>query len=51
MKAMLPPRAGRLSLLLPLLLAACGGGNPLGNPEDVENPVTTEGRHLSFSYF
>ncbi len=42
---MLPPA------LLPLLLAACGGGQPLGNPEDVGNPATIEGRALSFSYF
>lgn len=33
------------------LLAACGGGGPLGNPDDVSNPAATEGRHLSFTYF
>ena len=33
------------------LLAACGGGNPFDNPEDVSNPPATEGRRLSFAYF
>jgi hypothetical protein len=34
-----------------LALSGCGGGGPLGNPEDVTNPAATEGRHLSFTYF
>lgn len=34
-----------------LLLAACGGSNPLDNPDDVANPASTEGRRLSFVYF
>jgi hypothetical protein len=38
--------AGLLSLL-----AGCGGGGPLGNPDEVSNPAATEGRHLSFTYF
>jgi hypothetical protein len=37
--------------LLASTLAACGGGGPLGNPDDVSNPAATEGRHLSFTYF
>jgi predicted small lipoprotein YifL len=32
-------------------LAGCGGGGPLGLPDDVANPSATEGRHLSFAYF
>ena len=34
-----------------VVLSACGGGGPLGNPDDVSNPAATEGRHLSFAYF
>lgn len=38
--------------MLPLALAACGGGNPLDNPDSVSNPATSgEGRALSFVYF
>jgi hypothetical protein len=33
------------------LLAACGGGNPLGNPPDVVNPPGGSGQSLSFVYF
>jgi hypothetical protein len=33
------------------VLSGCGGGNPLGNPDTVSNPPTTDGRHLSFVYF
>lgn len=37
---------------LPLLaLAACGGGNPLGNPSDVDNPAGDGGERLSFAYY
>lgn len=39
------------TLLAAVTLAACGGGGPLGNPDDVSNPDATEGRHLSFTYF
>ncbi len=39
--------------LLALALAGCGGGgNPLGNPPDVENPPPqSSGQKLAFSYF
>jgi len=33
------------------LLAACGGGSPLGNPPDVVNPPGGSGQSLSFVYF
>lgn len=39
------------TLAATLLLAACGGGNPLDNPPDVQNPPGTGGRKLSFAYF
>lgn len=32
-------------------LAACGGGNPLDNPEPVANPPGLTGQKLSFAYF
>lgn len=34
-----------------LTMAACGGGNPLGNPPDVANPPGSSGQSLSFVYF
>ncbi|MFZ2989559.1 hypothetical protein [Ideonella sp.] len=42
---------GVAGLLLAAVLAGCGGGNPIGNPPDVENPVGTGGQKLSFAYF
>jgi hypothetical protein len=39
------------ALAAALLLGACGGGSPLGNPSDVQNPPGTEGRKLAFAYF
>lgn len=33
------------------LLASCGGGNPLSNPDSVANPTSTTGKKLSFIYF
>jgi hypothetical protein len=33
------------------LLAACGGGSPLGNPPDVVNPPGGNGQSLSFVYY
>jgi predicted small lipoprotein YifL len=32
-------------------LAGCGGGNPLSNPPDVNNPPGTSGQTLSYTYF
>ncbi len=40
-----------LALLLAALLAACGGGNPLDNPDPVANPPAEGSRKLSFAYF
>ena len=34
-----------------LLISCGGGGNPLGNPADVNNPQSASGQHLSFAYF
>ena len=39
------------ALFATLVLAGCGGGGPLGLPDEVANPPATEGRHLSFVYF
>jgi hypothetical protein len=36
---------------LALMLAGCGGSNPLDNPPTVQNPATTGGQKLSFVYF
>ncbi len=33
------------------LLAACGGGSPLGNPPTLTNPLEVGGQKLSFVYF
>jgi hypothetical protein len=38
-------------LLVGALAAACGGGNPIGNPPDVINPPGGSGQSLSFVYF
>jgi hypothetical protein len=38
-------------LVVGALVAACGGGNPLGNPPDVVNPPGGTGQSLSFVYF
>jgi predicted small lipoprotein YifL len=53
------PRSRRRSFRAPATLAAalvllaggCGGGGPLGNPEDVQNPPGTAGRKLAFAYY
>jgi hypothetical protein len=37
--------------LVALLLAGCGGSNPLDNPPDVSNPANSSGQKLSFAYF
>jgi hypothetical protein len=39
------------SLLLAAALAGCGGGSPLDNAADIENPAGSGGRKLSFNYF
>lgn len=42
---------GRVLWLAAAALAGCGGGNPLGNPPDVENPPGASGQKLAFAYF
>lgn len=39
------------SAAVALALAACGGGNPLGNPPTVDNPRDIQGSKLSYVYF
>lgn len=39
------------ALAVAALLASCGGGNPLSNPDPVENPPGEGGQKLSFRYF
>ena len=39
------------SLAAAALLASCGGGNPLSNPDSIQNPGQTTGQKLSFIYF
>lgn len=39
------------ALLAAALLASCGGGNPLSNPDAVQNPPGEGGQKLSFVYF
>ena len=34
-----------------VVLAGCGGGNPLSNPPDVSNPPGTGGQTLSYVYY
>lgn len=45
--------AGALAgLAATLALNACGGGtNPLGNPDDIQNPPGIGGKKLAFAYF
>ena len=44
-------RASVVAVLGTVLVAGCGGGNPLDNPPLVDNPLATGGRKLSFAYF
>jgi len=45
-------RLAALALAGSLALAACGGGNPVGNPPDIQNPGTeNSSQTLSFDYF
>lgn len=37
--------------LVALVLAGCGGSNPLDNPPTVSNPANVSGQRLSFAYF
>ena len=49
-----PPRhaaAWSLAAAGLLALASCGGGNPFGNPDEVQNPAGFGGQRLSFAYF
>jgi len=48
---MMPAPRPRIAAALALLLAACGGGNPLDNPPEVANEALTGGQKLSFLYF
>lgn len=49
---MSPQRFSRLGCAaISLWLSACGGGNPVGNPPDVQNPEGTTGQKLAFAYF
>jgi hypothetical protein len=52
-KKTLAMRRVALAATLVGLLWGCGGGdgNPLGNPPTIENPPTTGGQKLSFTYF
>lgn len=40
-----------IAALLLATLAGCGGGNPLGNADTVENPAQPQSNRLSFLYF
>lgn len=45
-------RAGAAGLFTAALLVACGGNNPLDNPDDVQNPPGNGGgRKLAYAYF
>jgi len=44
-------RAGAAGLVAAALLGACGGGSPLGNPDDIQNPPGSSGRKLAYAYF
>lgn len=43
--------AATLAAALAVLASGCGGGSPLGNPDDVQNPPGTTGRKLAFAYY
>jgi hypothetical protein len=43
--------AATLAAALALLASGCGGGSPLGNPDDVQNPPGSTGRKLAFAYY
>lgn len=45
------PSGLAVPLLLALVLAGCGGANPLENPPQVGNPANPAGQNLSFAYF
>lgn len=40
-----------VATLVLTMVAACGGGNPLDNPDEVANPPASGTRKLSFAYF
>jgi len=48
---MMKPSVTFLALLAATALTGCGGGSPLDNPSNVENPAGSGGRKLSFIYF
>ena len=45
------PCRDRCAAAAAALLASCGGGNPLSNPDSIQNPGQTTGQKLSFIYF
>lgn len=51
----LNPRRGlgwwRPTFLALAILGGCGGGNPLGNGDDISNAEATGGQKLAFAYF
>jgi len=46
-----PIAASALAALAAVVVAACGGGNPLDNPPEVTNEALVGGQDLSFLYF
>lgn len=46
-----PRAAATLAAALALLASGCGGGSPLGNPDDIQNPPGSTGRKLAFAYY
>jgi hypothetical protein len=48
---MTPRLAAIAAVAAAALLASCGGGNPLSNPDSILNPGQTTGQKLSFIYF
>jgi hypothetical protein len=43
--------AAALTAALAVMALGCGGGSPLGNPDEVQNPPGTTGRKLAFAYY
>ena len=43
--------AAALTAALAVMALGCGGGSPLGNPDEVQNPPGSTGRKLAFAYY